>query len=115
VGSGRIPNDATHASKHAIIGGLPLPDFERGIAMQDTMEILKRLFVDENLIPKSKATDLDENVSLLETGIIDSLNLLKLILLMEERFQLKILDEDLTPENFETLCAMRTLINKKTG
>lgn len=82
--------------------------------MQDTIEILKQFF-DEKLVPKSRAADLDENVSLLETGVIDSLNLLKLVFFIEERFQIKVSDEDLTPENFETLNAILKLIGKKTS
>jgi acyl carrier protein len=81
--------------------------------MKNAIEILKQFFVDEKLVAKSKIADLDEKVSLLDTGVIDSLNLMKLVLFMEERFQIKVLDEDLTPENFETLSAMLTFIGKQ--
>jgi acyl carrier protein len=83
--------------------------------MQNTIEILKQFFVEEKLVPKSRAATLDENVSLLQAGIIDSLNLLKLIVFIEERFQIKVSDEDLTPENFETLNAMQKFIGEKTS
>ena len=83
--------------------------------MQNIIEILKQFFIDEKLFPKSKMADLDQNVSLLETGVIDSINLLNLVLFVEERFQIKVLDEDLTPENFETLSAIQALIGRKIG
>jgi acyl carrier protein len=74
--------------------------------MQNTMGIIKEFFREEKLIPENKLADCDENLSLLETGTIDSLNILKLISYIEENFQLKFLDEDLTPENFENLNAI---------
>lgn len=83
--------------------------------MQNTIEILRQFFVGEKLVPKSMAATLDEDVSLLETGMIDSLNLVKIILFIEEEFQIKLSDEDLTPENFETLNAMQKFIGKKTS
>lgn len=83
--------------------------------MQNTIEILKQFLVNEKLISKFKATDLDENVSLLEIGVIDSLNLMRIISFIEERFQIEVSDTDLTPENFETLKAMTNFISNKTS
>ena len=83
--------------------------------MQNTIEILKQFFIDEKLIPKSKEADLDKDVSLLETGIIDSLNLMRLVSFIEERFQIGVSDMDLTPENFETLNDIVKLICKKSS
>ena len=83
--------------------------------MQNTIEILKQFFIDEKLIPKSKEADLDKDVSLLETGIIDSLNLMRLVSFIEERFQIGVSDMDLTPENFETLNDIVKLIGEKSS
>jgi acyl carrier protein len=85
------------------------------IRMENTIEILKQFLVDEKMVSSSEAADLNENVSLLETGIIDSLNLMRLVLFIEKRFQIKVSDDDLIPENFETLDSMLKLIGKKTS
>jgi acyl carrier protein len=82
--------------------------------MENTIEILKQFLVDEKMVSSSEAADLAENVSLLETGVIDSLNLMRLVLFIEKRFQIKVSDDDLIPENFETLNSMLKLIGKKT-
>lgn len=60
-----------------------------------------------------KMADLDQNLSLLENGMIDSLNILKLISFIEERFKTKVLDEELTPENFDSLAAISRLVGKR--
>lgn len=47
---------------------------------------------------------------LLEQGIVDSLGLMKLIIFLEDTFAIKILDEAIIPENFQSLNAMVRLV-----
>jgi len=80
-----------------------------------TTEIIKILkqFITEELAPNYDANELKENQSLLERGIIDSLGILKLLAFIEEKFQVKVSDEELIPENFETLSTIAELISQK--
>ena len=41
--------------------------------------------------------------SLVETGVIDSVGILKLVTFIEKTFSVKIGDDELLPENFDTL------------
>jgi acyl carrier protein len=59
---------------------------------------------------KSLAPDED----LLMQGIIDSLGILKLVLFMEKSFGIKINNEEMIPENFQTLNALAEFVEKKT-
>lgn len=56
---------------------------------------------------------LTPETSLIETGLIDSLSLFKLILFVEETFMIQIQPEDITVENFETLNTLNTLVQNK--
>jgi acyl carrier protein len=47
--------------------------------------------------------DFDDKASLYGTGIIDSTGMLELITFVESAFHIKVADEDLVPENFDTL------------
>ena len=78
----------------------------------ESIEILRR-FIKDELVPEKASDDLDKDESLLENGILDSLSIMKLIAFIEERFKLKISDEELIPENFETLSALAKLISEK--
>ena len=49
---------------------------------------------------------LRHDTSLLKNGIIDSLGLMKLVAFLEETFGVRVLDEELIPENFATLEAL---------
>jgi acyl carrier protein len=66
-------------------------------------DYISREFVqDPALLPLANET------SLLESGILDSLTLLRLVVFLEERFGITMGDADLLPENFasvNTICA----------
>ena len=72
-----------------------------------TEYILKELAEDHEL------NELDENESLLESGIIDSMDIIRLLAFLETEFKLKVLDEELLPENFNTVSSILALIDKK--
>jgi acyl carrier protein len=57
---------------------------------------------------------LDPNADLLEQRIIDSLAILKLVSFLEETFAIKVRDEDIVPENFQSLnCLVRLVEQRK--
>ena len=49
---------------------------------------------------------------LLEAGVLDSINLVRLVQFLEERFALKIPDEDLGPELFESPAAVAAYVQR---
>jgi acyl carrier protein len=51
----------------------------------------------------SGPADLRPGDSLISSGVLDSIGLLRLVLFLEERFGVKVGDGDLVPENFETI------------
>lgn len=76
------------------------------------MSVLKKL---ENYLLTEIAGGLGKKTlgpdeDLLELGIIDSLGLMKLISFMEEDFGIRIPDEEVIPENFQSLTSMARLV-----
>lgn len=67
-------------------------------------------FVLEEFLPDVSARELSVDQDLLDSGVIDSLGLLKLIAWIEERFDLSIHDTDLDPTNFHSIAAIDTFI-----
>jgi len=61
--------------------------------------------------PDKKSLSPDEN--LISSGIIDSMGILKLTVFMENNFGIKINNEEIVPENFQTLNALKEFIEKK--
>lgn len=56
---------------------------------------------------------LGDDTQLIESGIIDSLGIMKLLQYLEESFSIRIADDELRPENFETPGTIVSLVEKK--
>jgi acyl carrier protein len=66
---------------------------------------------DESL--KDEFEDLDHDDSLLELGIIDSVKMIELIEYIEKTFDITVDEDDMLPENFDSLNAIEEYINSK--
>ncbi|MGO9645068.1 MAG: phosphopantetheine-binding protein [Candidatus Bathyarchaeia archaeon] len=64
---------------------------------------------------KKPASTLKNDTLLLETGILDSLSLLKLVLFLEKQFGVSVPAEELVPDNFKTIDAMCVYLRSKQG
>lgn len=69
-------------------------------------------FITEELM-MSDGTKLDPDQSLLDSGIIDSLSLLRVIAFIEDTFGVQVDDTELSPSNFETINMMVSMIESK--
>lgn len=65
--------------------------------------------------PSARKRNLDDVVPLLESGIIDSLGVLDLVGFLEQTFEMKINDDDLTPENFGNIERMVAFVLKNNS
>lgn len=74
----------------------------------DNAQILKTLT--EYFIKEKSLTDLNPDDSLLTSGILDSLAIVKLLAFLEEEFDVEIDDADFDPDNFESLTAITSLV-----
>lgn len=61
-----------------------------------------RTFIVENFL-FGKDEGLEDNSSFLDEGIIDSTGILELVSFMEEEFHIKVEDEELIPENLDSI------------
>ena len=46
-------------------------------------------------------------------GLIDSTSMLRLVLFIEERFGVRVEDDELVPENFETVATLAEFVERK--
>lgn len=71
-----------------------------------------RTFVVENFL-FGNSEKLEDNTSFLEEGIIDSTGILELVSFLEEEFPITIEDEELIPENLDSINNITTYLEKK--
>lgn len=79
----------------------------------ETKEKIKGFIIETFLFDASDAT-LEDEVSLLDTGIIDSTGVLELVSFIEEEFGIEVKDEELVPENLDSLAKIAAFIEKKS-
>jgi acyl carrier protein len=70
--------------------------------MQSVQDVIIN-FINENFIMGRSKLKLTPEQSLLESGIIDSTGVLELVMYLEERYSIKIEDEELVPENLDSI------------
>jgi acyl carrier protein len=58
---------------------------------------------------------LTDDTDLLSAGIVDSLGILRLVAFIEERFGVKVPDEDVVFENFQSIRAMAGYVTERQG
>ena len=72
-----------------------------------------RNYVLSELVTDKQHTTLSDTDQLIESGIIDSLGIMKLIGFLEENLSVQIDDMELIPENFASIESITELVDKK--
>lgn len=81
-----------------------------------TMEIGSEIrdFVVTNFL-FGKGDDLRDDESLLENGVIDSTGVLELVSYLQERFDMRIEDDEIVPANLDSIRNLVDFVGRKTG
>ncbi len=72
-----------------------------------------RHYIVDNFIMGSDGTSFADADSLLELHIVDSTGFLELIVFIEDTFGIQVADEDMVPENLDSLNAIEAYVNRK--
>ncbi|MFN8519729.1 MAG: acyl carrier protein [Chloroflexota bacterium] len=59
------------------------------------------------------AGELSDDLSLIDSGIVDSTGMLDIILFLEERFGIHVADQETTPSNLETIGRIAGYVGRK--
>jgi acyl carrier protein len=65
--------------------------------------------------PLARKRGIKTNDSLLDSGIVDSLGVLDLVQFLQQEFGLQISDEELLPENFQSIQQIASFVCAKKG
>ena len=77
------------------------------------MVILAIIIIENFIFEEDK--NLKEDTSFLENGIIDSTGILELVTFLEETFEIEVEDEELVPENLDSIANVVQYIQTKLG
>ena len=67
-------------------------------------------FIRENLISDGQPADIAEDEPLIDRGVIDSMGMLQLMMFIEERTGVRISDDEVTVDNFQTVARIAQMV-----
>ena len=72
-----------------------------------------RRFIEENFLMGAGGVQLADGDSFLDHHVLDSTGFLELIAFLEEAFAIKVLDEEMVPENLDSLDSVAGYVARK--
>jgi acyl carrier protein len=72
-----------------------------------------RKYFGEDLGQAKAVAKISDDDSLLAAGILDSIEIVKLMSFLEEAFGIGVADHELVPENFETIASLARFVEEK--
>ena len=72
-----------------------------------------RKFIAENMLFSGDGFDHDDDASLLEAGIIDSIGVMELVTFVSQTYQITVPPEDISPDNFDTINRLANYVQHK--
>jgi acyl carrier protein len=71
-------------------------------------------FIRDEIMRGKRDTSINPDESLIQSGLLDSLALLQLVGFIEEEFDVTVEDEEVVPDNFDSLTAINAFISRKS-
>jgi acyl carrier protein len=72
-------------------------------------------FILDELTQGRGISEISPDENLLSKGIVDSHGVMELVGFLEQRYGISVGDEDLTPENFESVQRIEAFVERKKG
>jgi len=86
---------------------------KQGDAAKTDIKTGLRRFITERFLPFTSFDSFIDTDSFLEKGIIDSTGILELLEFIEEKFEIKVEDEEVIPDNLDSLKKLTDFITRK--
>jgi acyl carrier protein len=80
-----------------------------------SIEAVIRGYILENFLFTDDNGRLQDDTSFLEEGIVDSTGVLELVMFVEETFGVSVEDEEIVPENFDSVGRLARYVRPKMG
>ena len=85
---------------------------QKAIEVSDVLTEIRRFIIENFLFGSEEEVPTDE-ASLLGNGIIDSTGVLEIVTLVESRYEIEVSDDEMLPENFDSLRDVAEYVKRK--
>jgi acyl carrier protein len=79
----------------------------------DTLEKQIRTYIAQNILFTGNDYPYTDDISFLDQGIVDSMNVLELVNFVEEQYGLRVDDRDIVPDNFDSVARLAAYVRNK--
>lgn len=79
---------------------------------KDIVDIISQ-FIRNNFLLSDQKENIDINISLYENRVVDSTGVLEIVDFLEEKFGIKIEDDELVPDNLDSINKMSKFVQRK--
>ncbi len=73
-----------------------------------------KAYISENFLMGQSNIELGDDTSFLEMGLLDSTGVIELVSFLEEEFGIQVEDDEITPENLDTLNRICNYVEQKS-
>ena len=74
-----------------------------------------RTYIAENILFSNNGYPHPDDTSFLEEGIVDSMGIMELVMLVDEGFGITVEDEEVIPDNFDSVSKLAAYIRRKSA
>lgn len=79
----------------------------------NSVEELLRKYIADNILFSNNGYPHADDTSFLENGIVDSMNVLELVMFVEQKFGVKVEDAEIVPDNFDSIARLAAFVRRK--
>lgn len=77
------------------------------------VEEMIRTYIEQNIL--FSGDGYPDDASFLAEGIVDSMNVLELVMFVEETFEISVKDQDIVPANFDSVSKLAAYVRRSMG
>ena len=86
-----------------------------GHAATDGVKERVRLYIIDNFLMGGSEIAIQDDTSFMDSGIVDSVGFIEIIAFLEESCDIVVLDEEMVPENLDSLRSIEAFVTRKRG
>lgn len=75
---------------------------------------LIRSYIAQNILFSGDTFPYADEASFLDEGIVDSMNVLELVTFVEDTFDINVNDQDIVPDNFDSVSKLAAYVQSRT-
>jgi acyl carrier protein len=72
-----------------------------------------RRYIADNILFTGNGYPYSDDASFLNEGVVDSMNVLELVMFVEQNFGIKVDDQEIIPDNFDSITKLATYVQNK--